>query len=106
MDDVRKKYRLGKKELRKLYNIFMSIDKDASDSIDVSEFLGWVHQPKNGFTCGLFEIIDTDSDQKLDFAEFVQAIFTFAFFDFKSMNYICVLSVQIHMLTRSRSELN
>ena len=78
MDDVRKKYRLGKKELRKLYNIFMSIDKDASDSIDVSEFLGWVHQPKNGFTCGLFELIDTDSDQKLDFAEFVQAIFTFA----------------------------
>ena len=89
MNDMRKKYRLKKRELKKLYKIFMSIDKDASDSIDVAEFLSWVHQPKNGFTCGLFDLIDTDSDHKLDFAEFVQAIFTFAFFDDQDMRRFC-----------------
>ena len=89
MMDIRKKYRLKKRELKKLYKIFMSIDKDASDSIDVAEFLSWVHQPKNGFTCGLFKLIDADSDNKLDFAEFVHAIFTFAFFDDHDMRRFC-----------------
>ena len=55
-------------------------DPDQSGEIDIQEFFQWLDQPKTSFTLGLFELIDTDNTQSLDFHEFVHALVTFACF--------------------------
>eukprot|EP00937_MAST-01D_sp_MAST-1D-sp2_P000754 g754.t1 len=72
-----------------MWRLFKGIDRDQSGEIDIQEFFQWLGQPKTSFTLGLFELIDTDNTQSLDFHEFVHALVTFACFDKTDMTKFC-----------------
>ena len=63
--------------LRRLYAYFRRADKDDSDWISVLEFLMFFDVERSVFAVKAFTSMDADGDQRIDFAEFVRATWSY-----------------------------
>jgi Ca2+-binding EF-hand superfamily protein len=68
-------------DLKAFWTIFCKHDKDKSGTIDIGEFYEIIEEPRSLFVDGLFELIDSDDTQCLDFTEFVVSICTYGLFE-------------------------
>ncbi|GMH46281.1 hypothetical protein TrRE_jg6825 [Triparma retinervis] len=64
---------------------FRRLDHDKSGSISMAEFLVMLHIDTNRFTKRAFSLIDSDNDGKVDFYEFVAAIWNYCTLDWESL---------------------
>ena len=69
--------RLTKTEVNKLYDIFCKVDLDGSGSVDIVELLTLLDIERTAFTEQVFTVFDSDSSGKVDFKEFVLAIWNY-----------------------------
>lgn len=72
---------LSAAEIRKFMDYFEKIDTNRSGSITSDELFAFIGERKTQFTDSIFKMLDSlNSDEKLDFGEFMKAIGTFCFF--------------------------
>jgi len=81
--------KLTKREQKTLWRCFKRVDLDSSGTVSAPEFFAFIGEPKNDFTDGLFDLIDTDSSHELDFFEFASALVTFGCFTATEMLKYC-----------------
>ena len=63
--------KMEKKDLGKLWASFKRYDKDKSGAIDVDEFYKMLGEKRSLFGDSIFELIDIDDNNQLDFSEFM-----------------------------------
>lgn len=66
-----------KSEIRKLYNIFTTVDVDGSGSIALAELLAHIDIARTPFTEKIFSIFDDDKSGEIDFREFVLSLWNY-----------------------------
>ena len=82
-------FRLEKKHLKAFWKCFRKNDKDKSGTIDLEEFYGMLDETPSIFGDSIFELIDIDGSNGLDFPEFVSASMTFCMFGKVEMLKFC-----------------
>jgi serine/threonine-protein phosphatase 2B regulatory subunit len=68
---------ISTKELCLIHNIFQKVDLDHSGAIDVVELLTIMDVERTPFTERVFRIFDEDKSGKVDFYEFVVALWNY-----------------------------
>ncbi len=68
---------LRKNEIKQLYKIFWKADLDGGGTIDLVELLTIVDLERTPFTERIFSIFDEDDSGKIDFGEFVLALWNY-----------------------------
>ena len=66
-----------KQEIRQLYQHFSKADLDGGGTIDLTELLSIIELERTPFTERVFSIFDEDNSGKIDFGEFVLALWNF-----------------------------
>ena len=69
--------KLSKSEVQRLYNIFRKVDMDGGGSVDIVELLTLLDIERTRFTEQIFVVFDSDGSGKIDFREFVLAIWNY-----------------------------
>lgn len=81
--------KMDAKDLGKMWQKFSKYDKDKSGTIDIDEFFKMVGEKRSLFAESIFELIDLDSNETLDFGEFVQTCGTFCMFGRPDIRKFC-----------------
>ncbi|KAJ8599070.1 hypothetical protein CTAYLR_007600 [Chrysophaeum taylorii] len=68
---------LKKRDVVRLLNLFLQVDKDNCGEVDMFEFLMAVDIDRSPFAAKIFAIFDADGSKKVDFFEFVVALWNF-----------------------------
>lgn len=68
---------LKDKEVKELYRVFWKADMDGGGTIDLVELLTIVDLERTPFTERIFSIFDDDQSGKIDFGEFVLALWNY-----------------------------
>ncbi len=71
------KLELSPNEVSQLYRIFLKVDDDRSGSIGLVELLTLMDVERTSFTMRVFSIFDADKSGKIDFREFVLALWNY-----------------------------
>ena len=80
---------LQKEDVARLHTMFKQYDVDGSGTIDTKEFYELTHERESVFANSIFEIIETNKPQELDFSEFVQALCTYCMFGKEEVLKFC-----------------
>lgn len=75
--NIFKAMKLKNSEVRKLYDMYNTVDADRSGSIDVVELLMFLDIERTLFTERIFEAFDKDHTHRIDFYEFVVSVWKF-----------------------------
>lgn len=75
--DVFRAMKLRNSEVKKLFNIYNTVDVDRSGSIDVVELLMFLDVERTSFSERIFEAFDKDHTKRIDFYEFVVSVWKF-----------------------------
>ena len=81
--------KMEKKDLGRLWASFKSYDKDKSGAIDVDEFYKMLGEKRSLFGDSIFELIDIDNNQQLDFSEFMTVVSTYCMFGREDVRKFC-----------------
>jgi Ca2+-binding EF-hand superfamily protein len=81
--------KMDAKDLAKIWQKFSKYDKDKSGTIDIDEFFKMVGEKRSLFAESIFELIDLDSNDTLDFGEFVRTCGTFCMFGRPDIRKFC-----------------
>lgn len=68
---------LTKHDVKKLYEVFCSMDTDGRGSIDVVELLSRIDVNRNKFTERVFSMFDEDKSGQVNFREFVLSLWSY-----------------------------
>lgn len=69
--------KLSKSEVQRMYNIFRKVDLDGGGSVDIVELLTLLDIERTRFTEQVFTVFDSDGSGKVDFREFVMAVWNY-----------------------------
>lgn len=69
--------KISKEEVSKLFKLFQKADMDGGGTIDVVELLTVMDVERTPFTERVFSIFDDDKSGKIDFYEFVLALWNY-----------------------------
>ena len=75
--DIFKAMKLRKWEIKRLFDIYNTVDIDRSGSIDVLELLMFLDIERTPFSQRIFEAFDKDGTHRIDFYEFVVSVWKF-----------------------------
>jgi hypothetical protein len=76
------------KHLNLFYRLFMKIDSDSSETVDVDEFHKWIKDPKTNFTNHIYKLLDINA-QALTFPEFICVLTTYCMFgEFEVLKFV------------------
>ncbi len=81
--------KMDAKDLGKMWQRFSKYDKDKSGTIDIDEFYKMIGEKRSLFADSIFELIDLDQNDTLDFGEFVQTCGTFCMFGRPDVRKFC-----------------
>ena len=81
--------KMEKKDLGKLWASFKRYDKDKSGAIDVDEFYKMLGEKRSLFGDSIFELIDIDDNNQLDFSEFMTVVSTYCMFGREDVRKFC-----------------
>lgn len=77
------------KDLGLMWEKFSKYDKDKSGTIDIDEFYKLIGEKRSLFADSIFELIDLDQNNSLDFGEFIQTCGTFCMFGREDVRKFC-----------------
>ena len=77
------------KDLGVMWEKFSKYDKDKSGTIDIDEFYKLIGEKRSLFADSIFELIDLDQNNSLDFGEFIQTCGTFCMFGREDVRKFC-----------------
>ena len=69
--------KLSRSEVLKLFKIFKKADLDGSGSVDIVELLTLLDVERTRFTEHVFTVFDSDRSGRVDFREFVMALWNY-----------------------------
>lgn len=75
-----KQIKLKKKDLKGLFRMYAKIDVDFSGKISMLEFFNYFCLDRTEFNRRTFLLMDEDKNGKIDFVEFVAAVFNYCTF--------------------------
>lgn len=81
--------KMEKKDLGKLWASFKRYDKDKSGNIDIDEFYKMLGERRSLFGDSIFELIDIDDNNQLDFSEFMTVVSTYCMFGREDVRKFC-----------------
>ena len=77
------------KDMGVMWQKFSKFDKDKSGTIDIDEFYKLIGEKRSLFADSIFELIDLDGNDTLDFGEFIQTCGTFCMFGRDDVRKFC-----------------
>lgn len=80
IDFIMAKYQLTRRQMKKLWSIFILYDDDGSQQLDLQEFKDIFREIHTPFLDSLFKLMDVESDT-LDFYTFAEIIAKFSLYD-------------------------
>ena len=80
-----KKLHLNTRDVKAMFRMFGSIDVDGSGVISMLEFLNFFGLEQTEFNKRTFQLMDTDKSGKIDFVEFVGAIYNYCTFTWQGL---------------------
>ena len=81
--------KMNAKDLGVMWEKFSKYDKDKSGTIDIDEFYKLIGEKRSLFADSIFELIDLDQNNSLDFGEFIQTCGTFCMFGREDVRKFC-----------------
>jgi len=81
--------KMSAKDLGVMWQKFSKYDKDKSGTIDIDEFYKMIGEKRSLFADSIFELIDLDQNDTLDFGEFIQTCGTFCMFGRPDVRKFC-----------------
>ena len=81
--------KMSAKDLGVMWEKFSKYDKDKSGTIDIDEFYKLIGEKRSLFADSIFELIDLDQNNSLDFGEFIQTCGTFCMFGRPDIRKFC-----------------
>lgn len=89
--------KLTESEITQLQRMFRKVDMDGSGSVDTVELLTLLDIERTRFTEQIFTLFDSDNSGKVDFREFVMALWNYCTIGEASLGiieiYCCVYSI-------------
>lgn len=86
---------LTEAEVGKFYLIFLDIDVDSSQTVDLSEVFNHLHIEKSYFNKRVFGLLDKDNNGSLNFREFIVGLWNYCTLtgeEFGMTSYLLTLS--------------
>jgi len=77
--------KLTKGEIADFYAIFQSRDAHRTNTISANDFFALICEKKTPYGMAIFELIDIDDADKMEFGEFMQAVVTYCLFETTEM---------------------
>lgn len=85
LQTLAKKLQLNTKDVKAMFRMFSNIDVDGSGVISMLEFLNFFGLEQTEFNKRTFQLMDTDKSGKIDFVEFVGAIYNYCTFTWQGL---------------------
>ena len=93
--------KLSKNDVLQLYKTFQKVDFDHSGSVDIVEMLTLLDVERTRFTEHVFTVFDSDGSGKIDFKEFVLALWNYCTIGQSSLGSLHHLHYYLHTQTHT-----